>query len=123
MSISDICRKLQSLMDSYTRKPFPAIAGLIMACSLAKRPGLSVMLSTSNVMAQLNCYGISTEDMPNGEPNKMNGYTKAIISEVYRALQEDAKIQSVINIGGVQVAGPTGAMTNTMPIKVIGTTT
>ena len=94
MTVKEICKSIQNFMDTYTRKPFPAIAGLIMACSLAKRPGLSVIVSTSNVLANLNCYGISTENMPNGEANKLNGYTKAIITEVYRAIQEDMKIQT-----------------------------
>ena len=113
MGIKEICKSIQEFMDSYTRKPFPAIAGLIMACSLAKRPGLSVIMSTSNVLASLNCYGISTEDMPNGDSNKINGYTKAILTEVFRAIQEDMKIQTTLIPGTIKVVGSPFGMTNT----------
>lgn len=113
MGIKEICKSIQDFMDTYTRKPFPAIAGLIMACSLAKRPGLSVIMSTSNVLSSLNCYGISTEDMPNGEPNKTNAFVKSILSEVFRAIQQDMKIQTTLIPGTLKVVGSPFGMTNT----------
>lgn len=105
MNISSICNGIQSVINNITRPPFPPFSGLIMGCSLAQRPGLSTIMSTTNVIKNLSKYGIKTNDMDDGEPNFLNNYTQEVIDEVFRALREDAKIQVTMNPGSIMSIG------------------
>lgn len=108
MNISSICNGLQSVIKNITRPPFPSFSGLIMGCSLAKRPGLSTIMSTTNIIKNLGKYGIKTDDMADGEPNFLNDYTKEVVEEIYRALREDAKIQVTMSPGSIMSIGTGG---------------
>lgn len=94
MGIKEICNTLQTLLDNYSRKPFQAISGLIMICSLSKRPGLSPILSTANIIKNVAARGINTAPMEDGSPNQLNIVINEITKEVFRAMREDANIQT-----------------------------
>ena len=108
MNITEICKTIQNVITAYTRKPFAAISGLIMICSLGQRPGLSCTLSTSNIISALACHGIKTDDMSDGQPNKMNAFIKEIVCETFRAMKEDANVQTAFGPGSIMTVGQGG---------------
>lgn len=108
MNITTICKTIQNVITTYTRKPCAMISGLIMICSLGQRPGLSCALSTSNIISALACHGIKTDDMSDGQPNKMNAFIKEIICETFRAMREDASIQTAFGPGSIMSVGQGG---------------
>ena len=127
MNVKSICDTVKNVIQKTVRSPFPSIPAIIMLCSLAKRPGLSSIMSLVNVVQKFKKYGIPTEPNEDGSPNLNVQYAYIILDEVYRALREDANIQgagapasisfsgSGANAGGnVQVFG-----TNTQPFKIV----
>ena len=119
MNTKQICTSISNVINKYTRMAFSTIPALIMVCSLIKRPGLSVTMSTANIIKAQACFGAPTGDLPDGTPNMMNALVKEVVNEVYRALREDAQIQ----IGG----GPGSIMSVTTggnaagPVTCVGT--
>jgi len=105
MGIKEICNTLQTLLDNYSRKPFQAISGLIMICSLSKRPGLSPILSTANIIKNVAARGINTAPMEDGSPNQLNIVINEITKEVFRAMREDANIQTAFGPGSITTLG------------------
>lgn len=122
MNILQICKNIQRTIESYIRPIFPTISTLIMLCSLIKRPGLSVTLSTANIISTCAKFGIVTDtECPDGQKNKLNIYTKVIVSEIFRALKEDVRIQgaeipgsSLIMTNGANAGGPVVSMGTTL---------
>lgn len=118
MSIEQICNSITNLFNK-VRNPFPLLPPTLLACSLGKRPGLSTLVSTSNVVKDLNKLGVPTDPMPDGSQNLTVAVTHSIIKEIFRALKEDAAIQVAVVPGSgkvvVQGAGGTsvGAVVNT----------
>lgn len=102
MTIESICKSISNTFDK-VRKPFPPIPKVLLLCSINKRPGLSPILSTAKVAKTLSKLGIPTEPMPDGSPNRTVAYTYAILSEVFRAIREDAKIQIVVQPGSPKI--------------------
>lgn len=98
-----------------------------MVCSLAQRPGLSVINSTANIIKSQARFGAPTGDLPDGTPNMMNSLINEIVKEIFRALREDAQIQvgggpgSIISVTtGGNAGGPVtcvGTNTNFFNIK------
>ena len=113
MGIEQICQTITNFFNN-VRPPFPQLPRLPMVCSMIKRPGLSVIQSTSNVVKDLNKLGIPTGPMPDGSENLTVGFVFANMNEVYRALKQDASIQIGIQPGTLMIqAGPFPG-TNTM---------
>lgn len=113
---------VQSIKDSFSqnlRSPAKLISGIIMICGLLRRPGLSCILSTGNIIQALSKNGIPTDNLPDGSPNLMNLMVSAIVCEVYRAMKEDANIQVAIEPGSINViatgSSPSGPVTCSGP--------
>jgi hypothetical protein len=72
-----------------------------------KRPGLSTVVSVSNIVKDLNMMGIPTGPMPDGSPNLTVAHTYAVTKELYRALKLDAVVQIGIGPAALNIqAGP-----------------
>jgi hypothetical protein len=117
MGIEQICDAIRNLFDKI-RPAAAAIPGIIMVCSLLKRPGLSVMVSAGNIIKRQSEFGAPTGMAPDGTPNMMNGLIVTIVDEVYRALREDANIQVAYGPGTINVTA-TGANSGG-PVTVVG---
>lgn len=96
MGIEQICTTINNFFNN-VRPPFPQLSRLLLVCSMIKRPGLSTIQSTANIVKDLNKLGIPTGPMPDGSPNLTVGVTFANTKEIFRALKKDASIQG----GGV----------------------
>lgn len=102
MTIKTICDAIkQSFKNSL--QPANIIPSILLICSLAKRSGLSCMMSTATVITNQSKFGAPSGPLPDGSSNMMNGLINIIISEVFRALREDAAISVAIPPGAITV--------------------
>ena len=112
LGISQISQSFKNVFNTW-RKPATIIPTIIMLCAMVRRPGLSCMVSTSNIIQDIAKRGCPTGDLPDGSKNLMNETIAAIICEVYRSMKEDANIQIgfapgafTINATGGNAGGP-----------------
>lgn len=127
IGIKEIAQTFEGTLSAL-RKPANVISTIIMLCALVKRPGLSCMMSTSNILQNIAKQGCPTGPMPDGSPNLMNAAISEIVCEIFRALKEDANIQIgippgslTINANGGNAGGPVTCVgTNIMPGNGVG---
>lgn len=105
--IIDVIDKIKSTVTGI-RPKFPVFPAMLMACSLAKRPGLSVNVSVANIISSLKKQGFKTEKGPDGQPNMTTKYTHTIVKEMFRAINEDGAVKIALPIGSITVQA-TGA--------------
>lgn len=117
-TIGKVCESIQKLYNS-VRPAAMKIPPILLACSMAKRPGLSSIVSIGNIIKNMSEYGIPTEAGPDGTENMNNVMVKCIVEEVYRALKEDANIQVATKPLSMRLTG-TGA-NSSGPVQVVGT--
>lgn len=128
IGIETITSKIRDLFMNTLQKPANMIPSIIMVCSLARRPGLSSIISLGRIAQNLSEEGIPTDKLPDGTPNLMLKFARAITREIYRSLKEDANIQVAIPSGvlnitttGANAAGPVVSTgTNILPGKGLG---
>lgn len=108
LGIESVTNAIRDLFNNKLRKAANVIPGIIMLCSLAKRPGLSTLISFGNIIQEISKEGIPTEPLPDGTPNMMNKMIHAVIKETFRALKEDANIQVAIAPGSINVVATGG---------------
>ena len=108
IGIESITKAFQNLFDSNMRKPATPISAMILACSLSKRPGMSVVVSTSNIINELSKQGFPPEDLPDGTPNMMNKLIYSVVKETYRAIKEDSNVQVAIAPGSINIVATGG---------------
>lgn len=120
IGVTQIGQSFDTLFKSL-RSPATVISSIIMLCAMVRRPGLSCMISTSNILQDIAKKGCPTEPLPDGSPNLMNELVASVICEVYRALKEDANIQISLGPGafGVTVTGGNAGG----PMTSVGTNT
>lgn len=98
MTIDSVVNTINSFFSAIDRTitkviPMPAI---LLLCAAMSRKGLSVLTSVSNICKSLEENGIPTGPNSDGSTNLTVMLVHSIISEVYRALQEDAVVQGSI---------------------------
>ena len=102
MGIQQICETIKNRLEK-VRNPFPQLNRLLLVCSMIRRPGLSVIQSTANIVKDLNKLGIPTGPMPDGSANLTVGVTFANTKEYYRGFKKDASIQVGFQPGSMMV--------------------
>lgn len=112
-TIEGICNAIKNFFNK-VRKPFPQLPRELIVCSAAKRPGLSVIYSTANVIQTLNKMGFPTGPMPDGSVNMTNMQVYAIMSEVVRMVRNDLSIQVGIVPGSASITVVGGNAGGTM---------
>jgi len=106
MGISQICESIKNFF-SQTRPPVQQLPRILLVCSLIKRPGLSTIVSVSNIVKDLNMMGIPTGPMPDGSPNLTVAHAYAVTKEIFRALKLDAVVQVGLGPATLNIqAGP-----------------
>jgi len=118
MGIQQICQTITNFF-SKIRPPFPQLSRLLLICSMIRRPGLSTIQSTANIVKDLNKLGIPTGPMPDGSPNLTVAFCYASTKEIYRGIKKDMSIQVGIQPGTAMVVSE-GANAGG-PITVAGT--
>lgn len=104
MTIEQICNTIEKFF-SKINIPVPQIPSILRWCAGISKPGLSNILSISNVVRDLSKIGIPTGYMPDGSPNLTVAFTCAMINEDTRRNVEDLSIQCAIGQGSVQFSG------------------
>jgi len=104
MGIAQICQTISNFFNR-ARKPRPRLSSILVYCSSLKKPGLSTIYSTSNIVKDLNKLGIPTGPMPDGSPNLTVAAFFASTKETFRAFDKDALIQVSIPPGSINVHG------------------
>lgn len=117
MGIQQICTSIKNLFTG-TRPAFPDLPGILIVCSMNKRPGLSTVQSTSNIVNSLSKLGIPTGIMPDGSANLTVGFTFASTQEYQRMIKEDLKSQGAIQPGSENIIAGPYAGTNLTPAIV-----
>ena len=92
MSIKQICDAITKLFTN-ALPPFPQIPRTLLVCSAIKRPGLSAIRSTANIVKSLSKLGIPTGSMPDGSPNLTVAFVFSNTKENQRAVKNDASVQ------------------------------
>ena len=118
LGLETITNSIKNLFNSSLRSPAKIIPGIILICSLARRPGLSCLISFGNIIQEMDKNGIPTDNLPDGTPNLMNKMVKSVVCEVFRALKEDANIQVGIAPGTVNIMATGGNAGG--PVTVLG---
>lgn len=121
LGIQNVITSIKNLFTVELRTPATALPAIIMACSLVKRPGLSCLLSTNNVLQNISKKGLPIDKLPDGSPNLMNALVHSIICEVVRTIKEDANLQTVIEPGALTITATGGNAGG--PVTVVGTNT
>jgi hypothetical protein len=125
--IQKIVDSVNSLLQS-VRTPVIPIPAILLLCTVFRRPGISPMLISANVIKRQSEFGAPTGSLPDGSRNMMNSLIYVMTEEIINELQKSCVIESVIPPGTVQMIG-TGAngggpvvvtSTNTLPIKATG---
>lgn len=102
MGIEQICNSIKNVFQT-VRPPVSQISRILVVCAMLKRPGLSTIVSASNVIKDLNKLGIPTGPMPNGEPNHTILNVYSIFKEDHRAKRFDMSIQTGITPGSMPI--------------------
>lgn len=118
MNVQAICNAIKNTASTAIRAPFPALSAIVMLCSLAKRPGLSTIMSVINIVQSLQSKGIPTGPNPDGTVNLVVQMVYSIVDEVYRALREDANGQTATAPGAISIQATGGNAGG--PIEVVG---
>lgn len=118
LGLETITNSIKNLFNSSLRSPAKIIPGIILICSLSRRPGLSCLISFGNIIQEMDKNGIPTDNLPDGTPNLMNKMVKSVVCEVFRALKEDANIQVGIAPGTVNIMATGGNAGG--PVTVLG---
>lgn len=96
MGLDQVCNTISKIFSGI-RPPAQLFPGILLLCSLVKRPGLSAIQSTSNVAVALSKLGIPTGAMPDGSPNLTIAFTYALFKENFRAIKFDAMGQTNVD--------------------------
>lgn len=108
LGLDSVIKSLKNMFETNLRKPANLIPTIILICGLARRPGLSCILSTGNIIQDISKKGIPTDDLPDGNPNLMNQLISAVVCETYRAIKEDANVQVAFAPGSINVMATGG---------------
>ena len=68
----------------------------LLKCVALKRSGLSAYRSAAKIIENNKKLGLETGPNPDGSPNKINQYTYNLVSEIFRAMKEDAMVSTAI---------------------------
>ncbi len=101
------------------RKPVLKLAAILIYATATRRPGLSKITITSNIISDNAPLGINTGQMPDGTENVVNQFVANVVEKVVDSLKDDALVECVIPIGSV-IVNATGANAGG-PIEAVGT--
>ena len=107
MTITDVISNLKTILSFNNIKSSSVPPPLVLAA--ADRSGLSATKSTQNILKKKQELGLPVGTLDDGTTNLDDIMIGYIIQEIFRALQEDAKIQiAVEQFGSVTSSGVAG---------------
>lgn len=85
------------------KTPAQVLPPFLLKCVSATRPGLSVYRTVTNIIEDNAKCGIPTGKNPDGTDNLINQYTYNIVNNIFKAMKNDAMVQSSIGSNTVMV--------------------
>lgn len=127
MGIKEISNFITNQINS-VRKAATKLPALLILCSALKRPGMSSMVTTANIIQRLPEAGISNLVNADGTPNVTAQLIRLIVEEIFKEFRNNAIVETVIPPFAGKMVGtittPAGAcaaqFTNIEPIKALG---
>lgn len=101
------------------RKPVLKLAAFLIYATATRRPGLSKIAITSDIISDNAPLGINTGQMPDGTENVVNQFVANVVEKVVDSLKDDALVECVIPTGSI-IVNATGANAGG-PIEAVGT--
>lgn len=86
-----------------SRTPVKKLPAILNYATAIRRPGLSESLITSNVIQNNGKYKIETGANPDGTDNVVNMFVENIVTQVVKAIREDAVVTVTIPMGAITV--------------------
>lgn len=93
MSIFTILNTISNLFKK-TRKAAPLVPPMLTAIGGPERPGMQVNVSATKIAEAISAAGIPTEAADGHKPCMTMVFMQAIVKEIFRAMHEDANIQT-----------------------------
>lgn len=118
--IEKIVNKVTELLNK-VRTPVVPIPAILLLCSVFKRPGMSCMLASANVIRRQSEFGAPTGLLPDGSPNMMNSFIYVNMCETMEELRKNAVIETVIPANSIVITATGGNAGG--PVTVVGTNT
>jgi hypothetical protein len=117
-TIRTIIDTTNSVLD-VIRKPVLKLAAFLIYATATRRPGLSKITITSDIISDNAPLGINTWQMPDVTENVVNQFVANVVEKVVNSLKDDALVECVIPTGSV-IVNATGANAGG-PIEAVGT--
>lgn len=118
MTIESICNTIENLLKKINI-PAPEIPSVLRWCGGSMKPGLSNIISLTNVIKDLSKAGIPTGYMPDGSPNLTVAVCCSLINEDTRRNVEDMSIQGSTKAGSMQITGVAETIGGPSPITAV----
>ena len=113
-----IKNKFAKLLDLSKVSPTPSIPSIAVLGS-TQRSGLSPLKTTFAILARKKEIGLPVGEYEDGSMNQNDLLINAIVTEIFKAIQEDAKISIAVQPGQT-IQGSGGNVGG--PVSVVGTT-
>lgn len=104
MTIDSIAQSISKILD----KARPALALLppfLMMCGALRRPGLSDIAVTANIIQRQSEAGAPTGALADGSRNVAEGMERVRVEEIFKALRMDARVEVVVPPGAISFMG------------------
>lgn len=95
---------ISNLLSS-VRKPLTKIPSALIAGGTVTRPGLSSIMTTSNILRRQAEAGAYSGPLRDGSANIAEAMERVRVEEIINAIKSDLKIEISIPPGGIQIAG------------------
>lgn len=118
LSINTIINGINSMINGL-KTPAMKLPSILILSTAVQRPGLSAAKITTNVIENNKSLGINTGTNADGSTNIINEYTYNIVSEVLKAIKDDAVVHITIPPGSINVTATGGNAGG--PVVVTGT--
>lgn len=104
MALENFVKNINNLLEK-ARQPLEPISGILLLCSVFKRPGMSSMVASANAIKRQSEFGAPTGKLPDGTDNMMNSLIYVSIDETLRELRNNGKVEVVIPPGSIVIKG------------------
>lgn len=103
-TIQEISNTIENLLQK-ARAPLTVIPSVILVCSAIQRPGLSAKSIAANIIKRQGEAGAPIGAAADGSQNISEAMEVIRVEEMVKALKTNARIDSALCAGSIQVAG------------------
>ena len=105
MALANVIQSLTSFIQNKLSLFLTHIPTILLICSTLKRPGMSPIKTTGNIINEL-----ANKDFPvganiDGSPNMMNQMYFTIVSQIMNAIKYDSRTEMAFPPGAMQMSG------------------